>query len=186
MRSKSKNPRRRFLGYAVAFLAGVGATFASIPFIRSRRHSQPLPPIDVDVSKMVDGQILAVRTPHKPTIYVLKRSSDTVEQLLRENSRLTDPLSLESDQPEYARNVTRSIRPEFLVVEALCTHLGCNVGHIAAGTDEHFPEGGFMCPCHGARYDSAGRVWRNGPSPRNLGVPQYSFVDSHTIRLEWE
>ena len=183
--SEMTNPsRRRVLGFAAAFLAGVGATLAALPFIRSLRNvGPPPPPVDVDLTKMVDGQLVAVESQLRP-IYILKRGQETLRKLSAPNPELADPLSLESAQPVDAQNTWRSVRPDILVVDAVCTHLDCTVGLVPAGIVEGLPDGGFLCPCHGAAYDLAGRVLRGGPAPLNLPVPAHRFVDANTLRLD--
>jgi ubiquinol-cytochrome c reductase iron-sulfur subunit len=133
---------------------------------------------------MVDGQLLAVHWPFGPgTVYILKRSQETLQTLGIGDRILADPSSDESEQPESAKNPFRSLRPDFLVIAAHCTHLGCNVGHVPKGQNEWFPTGGFMCPCHGSKYDFSGRVHKNMPAPFNLAVPSYRFIDENTIQL---
>ena len=184
MNVPSNSGRRRFLGYAVTFLGGIGAALGTIPFLRSWRNRQPIPTLDVDVSKMVDGQLIAVQWPFGPnTVYILKRSPAAVASLRTPDPKLADANSDESQQPVGAKNPLRSIRPDFLVVGAHCTHLGCNVGHVAKGQVEWFPVGGFMCPCHGSMYDFAGRVYQHQAAPTNLVVPKYRFLNDHTIQL---
>lgn len=184
MDDRKDSGRRKFLGYAVAFLGGIGATLAAVPFLRSWRNKQPIPTLDVTVSKMVDGQLLAIQWPFGPeTVYILKRSREVLQLLDTDDPVLADPDSSESEQPNAATNRYRSIRPEFLVVRAHCTHLGCNVGLVPKGQNESFPSGGFMCPCHGSRYDFSGRVHHGMPAPSNLAVPKYRFVDDNTIQF---
>jgi ubiquinol-cytochrome c reductase iron-sulfur subunit len=131
---------------------------------------------------MVGGQLLAVSWFGR-TVYVLKRTPEMLDSLNQANPRLADPFSKDSDQPDGASNNYRSLKPEFLVVEGVCTHLGCNVGHIGSGVVDALPNGGFQCPCHGSWYDLAGRVGRNLPAPKNLGVPAHRFIDDHTLQL---
>ena len=124
----------------------------------------------------------------KDLIYVARRTPEQIESLSQPNIRLKDPNSLESEQPEYTMNNHRSVNPEYFVAHGLCTHLGCSTSHISPNNVEPYlqdvlPNGGFLCPCHGAVYDSAGRVYKNMPAKRNLVVPEYEFIDETTIRF---
>lgn len=183
------NNRRKFLGRAVAGVIAFGAGMASIPLLGSLKPSaRAIPPRElIEFPKLEPGQILAYYTPWMTTIYILRRTDEQLEALKRGSETLRDPSSQESSQPDYAQNVYRSLKPEFLVVEAQCTHLGCNVAYWGPGEDnydEYVNEtGGFFCPCHGSKYDVAGRVIKNVPAPRNLAVPDYEFVSDTSIRV---
>ncbi len=126
---------------------------------------------------------------HNKPIYILKRDQDAINSLEIDNPKLRDTASSQSKQPENAKNTFRSIKPEILVVESICTHKGCSVAYDPPGKNR-FPKdhvlskyGGFYCACHGAVYDAAGRVFKNNPAPHNLVVPQHEFLNEHTIRF---
>ena len=183
------NDRRNFLGRAVALLGAFGAGLAAIPFLGSLKPSaRTIEPREIiEFPKLAPGQVLAHTTPWRTTIYIIRRTEEMLRALQRGADSLRDPLSEKSEQPAYAQNPYRSINPEFLVVEAECTHVGCNVAFWGPGQDPYDKymneTGGFFCPCHGSKYDSAGRVTKFGPAPRNLIVPDYEFVSATSIRV---
>jgi ubiquinol-cytochrome c reductase iron-sulfur subunit len=184
-----RNNRRKFLGRAVALAATFGAGMASIPFFGSLKPSaRTTPPREViEFPKLQPGQVLAHSTPWLTTIYIIRRTTEQLRLLAEGSELLRDPLSKDSEQPEYAQNNYRSLDPEYLVVEAECTHLGCHVSYWGPGEDDYDEyinkTGGFFCPCHGSKYDLAGRVVKNVPAPRNLIVPDYEFVSDSSIRI---
>lgn len=171
--------RRRFLTAATSVIGGVGAACAIFPFIASWEPSvkaQALgAPVEVDISKLESGQKITVAWRGLP-IFVVNRPKDAIEHLSLVESHLRDPLSHESQQPKYADNFYRSIKENIFVVEAVCTHLGCvplykpEIGSIDADW-----QGGFFCPCHGSKYDMAGRVYKGVPAPLNLVIPPYEY-----------
>jgi ubiquinol-cytochrome c reductase iron-sulfur subunit len=155
-----------------------------VPFISSlkpnRRTLAAAGPVTVDVSQLQPGQQLTVTWRGKP-IWVIHRTAEMLAQLQLPNLALRDPMSRVTQQPAYAQNPWRSIRPEYLVIVAVCTHLGCTPEY-----RQHDPvfsdhAGGFYCPCHGSRFDLAGRVYQHVPAPINLEVPPYRFIDDHTL-----
>ena len=174
--------RRRVLTLMTAAAGGIGVVAVAFPFLASLKPSaraQALgAPIEVDVSKIEAGQRITVEWRGKP-IYIVRRTPEALAELDGLASRLRDPESNASDQPQYAHNVYRSLEPEIFVVIGVCTHLGCaplyrpEVGAADIGSD--WP-GGFFCPCHGSRFDLAGRVFQGVPAPLNLAVPPYRFV----------
>lgn len=174
--------RRHFLTVATSVIGGVGVVFAAVPFVASFRPSaraQALGgPVRVDISKLEDGAMVRVVWRGRP-VWVLRRSKEMLDRLAHQQVSLSDPASEESEQPDYARNEFRSIRPEILVVVGTCTHLGCapierfDVGAADLGADWI---GGFFCPCHGSKFDLAGRVFAGVPAPTNLPIPPHRFV----------
>jgi ubiquinol-cytochrome c reductase iron-sulfur subunit len=181
--------RRHFLTVATVVTGGAGAIAAAVPFVASFKPSaraQALgAPVTVDISKLEPGALLRVEWRGR-AIYVVNRTDEMLETLQKDAGILEDPLSEESDQPEYAKNEHRSVRREFLVVEGVCTHLGCaplprfEVGPADLGAD--WP-GGFYCPCHGSKFDLAGRVFAGVPAPTNLPVPPYRYINDNTILI---
>ena len=184
--------RRRFLTVTTAVVGGVGVVAAAVPFIKSWEPSARAraagAPVNVDLSKIELGQLLTVAWRSLP-VFVVNRTPQMLAALPSVDGRLVDPKSdgTSSDQqPKYAQNGTRSIKPEWLVVEGVCTHLGCVPGYVPQIGPEPFdPEwkGGFYCPCHKSRYDLAGRVFQNVPAPKNLQVPPYNFLDDKTVQI---
>ena len=179
--------RRKFLTAATIATGAVGAVFATVPFIESwspseRARAQGIP-VELDLSKLDPGQ-MAVPVWRKTPIYVVRRTPEMVAHVAGHDSELKDPKSEDSEQPEYAKNTLRSRTDEFLVLIGVCTHLGClPKQRFAAG--ELYPNwpGGFFCPCHGSRFDLAGRVFDGSPASTNLRVPRYSYPDPRTLRI---
>jgi ubiquinol-cytochrome c reductase iron-sulfur subunit len=181
--------RRHFLTVATAVTGGVGLAASAVPFVASFKPSaraQALgAPVEVDVSKLEPGALLKVEWRGRP-IYVLHRTERMLVQLDKVEADLADPSSEDSLQPTYAQNEFRSIRPSFLVLEGVCTHLGCaplprfEVAPVDLGPDW---AGGFYCPCHGSKFDLAGRVYAGVPAPTNLTVPPYRYVNDSTIQI---
>ncbi|MDJ0941300.1 MAG: ubiquinol-cytochrome c reductase iron-sulfur subunit [Woeseiaceae bacterium] len=187
------NKRRRVLKYLTAFFAGVGATVAAIPFVGSLRRPKNLPPppemfVLADITKLKVGQVMPLILNQK-LVFILRRPPEAIDFLLQtEIPGLRDPGSLESEQPEGLDTPLRSIRSDIFVAYAECTHVGCAVAFSQPMPDRDWygsdwPGGHFSCPCHGSVYDTAGRVHKWGPAPKNLGVPYYEFVDENTIRI---
>ena len=178
--------RRKFLTFATGAIAGVGAVLASIPFVKSMNPPKHIKQKtwDIDFAKLRPGQLMVHVVESKP-IFIALRTKEDLEGLDIDNNKLKDPDSEESDQPELSKNKYRSIEPEIFVAEGLCTHLGCSPAHVKS--DQNFlppkATGGYFCPCHGAVYDSAGRVLKGGPAPRNLRVPVYEFIEDRKIRI---
>lgn len=180
--------RRGFLTVATAAVGAVGIGFATVPFIASWSPSERAraagAPVDVDLTKVEPGQMVMVPY-RKRTMYIVHRTPDMVARLAGHDGELKDPTSTQSDQPEYARNAGRALRDDFLVIEGTCTHLGClpKARFDAVSSPElgaNWP-GGFFCPCHGSRFDLAGRVFTGSPAGTNLRVPVYSYPDEDTL-----
>ena len=179
--------RRKFLIAATAGTGAVGAVLTAVPFVASWNPSESARaaglPTEVDLSKMEPGQ-MSTHFWRKKQIYVVKRTPEMLASLGTHDGELKDPKSEESDQPEYARNDARSLKPDVLVLIGTCTHLGCLP---KARFEKALPElgadwpGGFFCPCHGSKFDLAGRVFNGSPASQNLRVPLYSFRDDKTL-----
>jgi ubiquinol-cytochrome c reductase iron-sulfur subunit len=181
--------RRHFLPVATVVTGGVGAIATAVPFFASFKPSaraQALgAPVEVDVSKLEIGALLKVEWRGRP-IYILHRSDEMIASLKGDVSLLRDPASEDSVQPNYAQNEHRSVRPAFLVLEGVCTHLGCapmpRFEVAPADLGPQWP-GGFYCPCHGSKFDLAGRVFAGVPAPANLTVPPYRYINDSTILI---
>ncbi|PCI07243.1 MAG: ubiquinol-cytochrome c reductase iron-sulfur subunit [Gammaproteobacteria bacterium] len=180
--------RRRFLVNATSVVAAVGAGFVAVPFLSSwmpsERAKNAGAPVEVDISKLEVGRLLVVEWQSKP-VWIVKRSEKTLADLTKNDSILQDPNSENIDQqPAYAQNHDRSIKPEVLVLVGICTHLGCSpsfrpeIGSVDLGADWL---GGFFCPCHSSRFDLAGRVFQGMPAPTNLVVPPHKYVSDNVI-----
>ncbi|USZ15134.1 ubiquinol-cytochrome c reductase iron-sulfur subunit [Moraxella sp. FZFQ2102] len=174
--------RRRVLIATTAAIGAVGVGAIATPFVRSWYPSAKAEAAGAavvqDIAGVENGQMITVKYRGKP-IFVVKRTEEMVANLEKVTPKLSDPNSELSVQPEECKNATRSLTPEVLVVEGVCTHLGCaptfrpEVGAADLGGADWY--GGFFCPCHGSLYDLAGRVYSGVPAPTNLPVPIYSI-----------
>lgn len=174
-------PRRRFLVAATAALGAVGSVAAAVPFIASMSPSARAraagAPVDVDISKIEPGQMLRVAWRGKP-VWVVLRTPEMLADLPKNDPKLRDPKSLESIQPPYCKNESRAIKPEYLVVVGICTHLGCSPTYRPElAPPDLGPDwrGGWLCPCHGSRYDLAARVYKDVPAPLNMVIPPHHY-----------
>ncbi|MEX0731527.1 MAG: ubiquinol-cytochrome c reductase iron-sulfur subunit [Aquisalimonadaceae bacterium] len=181
--------RRRFLTAATSVVGGVGAAFVAVPFLAywkpSARAQAAGAPVEVDISQLEPGQLLNVKWRGNP-VWIFRRTEDAVGDLDKLEGVLRDPESSEPQQPEYAQNRHRSIRPDIMVLVGICTHLGCSPLFRPDSRPEGIERdwfGGFFCPCHGSYFDLAGRVYTGVPAPTNLVVPPHHFVDDNTILI---
>ena len=180
--------RRNFLIGATTAVGSAGVVGLAVPFVGSWNPSAKAlaagAPVKVDISKLSVGEILGpIPAWRDKPIFVVKRSDAMLEQLNSMNDRLADPESQREQQPGYAQNGTRSIKPDVLVLVGLCTHLSCSPKYRPAIQPEVFDEewiGGFFCPCHGSKFDLAGRVYTGVPAPSNLEVPPH-FYESDSV-----
>ena len=181
--------KRRFLTAATSAVGAVGAAFVAVPFVKSMSPSARAQaagaPVEADISKMEPGQMLTVEWRGKP-VWVVRRTEETLNDLKALDGILSDPASAESDQPAYCQNAARAIKPEYLVTVGICTHLGCSptfrpeMAPADLGPDW---KGGFFCPCHGSRFDLAGRVYQGVPAPTNLVIPPHNYVSDTRILI---
>ncbi|MDH5483876.1 MAG: ubiquinol-cytochrome c reductase iron-sulfur subunit [Gammaproteobacteria bacterium] len=181
--------KRRFLTASTAVVGAVGAGFVAVPFVASWSPSERAKtagaPVEVDISKLQEGQKVTVEWRGKP-VWIVKRSKKSLEELTTLDAGLRDPASENNQQPEYARNPARSIKPEIMVMVGICTHLGCSPTHrpeVAPADLGADWIGGFFCPCHGSKFDLAGRVYSGVPAPLNLEVPPHYYKSENTILI---
>lgn len=178
--------KRRFLTGAATVVGGTGLVLTAVPFINywlpSARTKAAGAPVEVDVSKLEPGQRVSPEWRGKP-VWVLRRDERMLDTLPKLNDQLRDPEStVASQQPPYAQNIHRSIKPEYLVLIGICTHLGCSpLFEPEPGAISNDWLGGFFCPCHGSKFDLAGRVYQGVPAPTNMPVPPYRFADESTV-----
>ncbi len=181
--------RRKFLTNATIATGVVGAAFVAVPFVESWTPSERAralgAPTELDITKIDPGQMTIVTWRRQP-IYVVRRTPEMVQHIQGHDGELKDPNSEDSKQPEYAKNAMRSRKAEYLVLIGTCTHLGClPKQRFEAASAEMGPSwpGGFFCPCHGSRFDLAGRVLKGSPASLNLVVPPYEYPNEKTLRV---
>ena len=180
--------RRRFLTLSTAVVGGVGAAAVAVPFIKSWNPSAKAKaagaPVELDISKIEEGQLVRVMWQGKP-VWVVRRSDQIVKQLSDIEPLLRDPGSSEPQQPNYISESHRSLKPELFVAVGLCTHLGCSPTYLPAGFGEQVEgvESGFFCPCHGSKFDMAGRVFKSVPAQLNLVIPPYTYLNENRILI---
>lgn len=182
--------RRRFLTAATSVVGAIGAGFAVAPFVLSMNPSARAQaagaPVEADVSKLEPGQMLTIEWRGKP-VWIVYRSEQNISDLPGLDAQLLDPSSAVRMEPDYAQNALRSREgtDKYAVLVGICTHLGCSptyrpdIGAADLGGDEW--KGGFFCPCHGSRFDLAGRVYSGVPAPKNLEVPPYMYLSENRI-----
>ena len=171
----------------------VGGAFTAVPFVSSFEPSERAKaagaPVEVDISALKPSTQVTVEWRGKP-VWIVRRTPEQVAELPKNDSELADPKSLRKPDeftPSYARNEWRSIKPEFLVVVGICTHLGCSPSdRFQPGPQASLPDnwqGGFLCPCHGSTFDLAGRVFKNKPAPDNLEVPPHMYIGNNRLLI---
>jgi ubiquinol-cytochrome c reductase iron-sulfur subunit len=181
--------KRRFLVAATTVVGGAAAVTAAVPFVMSMLPSQRAKaagaPVMADMSKIEPGMLVTAEWRGKP-VWIVHRTPEMLGLLGQHDDKLRDPKSEEAQQPVYCKNPTRSIKPEYLVVVGICTHLGCVPNYRPelgpADLGAHWP-GGFLCPCHGSLYDLAARVYKDVPAPLNLVVPPHKYVTDSLLLI---
>jgi len=189
MSDEGVDPRRRRLLTITTGLGLVGTAFAATPFVLSMlpsaRAKAAGAPVEVDISKLEPGQALTIEWRGRP-VWIVRRTPEMLSTLKQDEALLADPhCRVSSQQPPYAKNDYRSIKPEILVLIGICTHLGCSPAQRLtpgpeSGLGDDWP-GGFFCPCHGSKFDLAGRVFRDVPAPVNLVVPRHQYLTDTRI-----
>jgi ubiquinol-cytochrome c reductase iron-sulfur subunit len=181
--------KRNFLLAATTGVGVVGAVTVAIPFVSSMLPSERAKaagaPVEVDISSCETGVLKTAEWRGK-VIWIVKRSKEMLDDLPTLNDKLSDPMLEVDQQPAYCKNATRSIKPEVIVLIGLCTHLGCSPTPKFKMTGEGMGEdwkGGFLCPCHGSKFDLAGRVFKGSPAPINLEVPPHKYLTDNTILI---
>ena len=183
------NKRRRLLTIATTGIGMAGAVGLVVPFAGSMVPSEKAKaagaPVEVDISRLEPGQQLTVEWRGKP-VWIIKRTKESLELLPSVASRLVDPESRAEQQPVYAQNTYRSIREDILVLVGICTHLGCSPKYqpeIGAVSFDNDWKGGFLCACHGSKFDLAGRVFIGVPAPTNLVVPRHKYLNENRLLI---
>ena len=181
--------RRHALLVATSVMGGIGLLATAVPFVASFQPSEQAKalggPISIDVSGLLPGEMQTLAWRGRP-VWVMRRSEAMVHALQQNDAALADPLSRRSEQPPACVNPTRSLRPDLFVAVGVCTHLGCTpilrLDDSRLNAELHAP-GGFLCPCHGSRFDLAGRVVKNVPAPTNLDIPDHHFTSKSTLQI---
>ncbi len=181
--------KRNFLITATACTGAIGAAVAAVPFVGSMLPSERAKaagaPVQVDISKIEPGSMITAEWRGKP-VWIINRTDEMIADLARHDDKLSDPNSdVVSQQPSYCKNADRSIKPNLAVIVGICTHLGCSpTTKMQAGGDmgESWT-GGFFCPCHGSKFDLAGRVFKGSPAPINLVVPPHQYLNDTTLLI---
>lgn len=184
------NGRRRFLTAVTGGMGVIGGVFAATPFVLSMAPSERAKaagaPVEIDISKLEPGQMIKEIWRGNP-VWVVSRTPEMIESLKQVEGELRDPDSDNSIQPGFAQNDYRSLKPEILVLIGICTHLGCSpVQKFAIGPESGISDdwpGGFFCPCHGSKFDLAGRVYQQVPAPTNMVVPPYKYISDSLILI---
>jgi len=181
--------RRRMLTAATAGVGAIGAVAMVVPFgmslLPSEKAKAAGAPVEVDISMVEPGQQLTVAWRGKP-VWVVNRPQSVLDDLPSLNDALTDPMLEVPQQPEYCKNSTRSIKPEYLIVVGICTHLGCSPTYrpeIAPADLGPDWKGGYFCACHGSRFDLAGRVFKGSPAPTNLVIPPHQYLTETLVQI---
>jgi ubiquinol-cytochrome c reductase iron-sulfur subunit len=180
--------RRKFLTLTTGVVGAVGAAAVAVPFVKSWSPSEKAKaagaPVTVDISKIQPGQLIRVEWRGKP-VWVVSRTQKILDELATLNDKLRDPESLEAQQPDYATNATRSVKSEIFLAVGICTHLGCSPTYLPDSFSEQVEgvESGFFCPCHGSKFDMAGRVFQNVPAPLNLVIPPHYYASETQILI---
>lgn len=181
--------KRRFLIQMTSVVGGAGAVGLVVPFVKSMNPSARAQaagaPVAVDISKLQPGEMVIVEWRKKP-VWIVNRTDQNMADLAKLEDKLADPVSEGSKQPEYAKNQYRSSEKHknILVMEGICTHLGCSPKYRPEVAPADLGEdwiGGFFCPCHGSRFDLAGRVFSGVPAPTNMPVPPFKFLNDTTV-----
>ena len=184
------NRSRRMLLIATAGAGGALAVGAAVPFVASLTPSERAlaagAPVEVDIDKLAPGEMMVVEWRGKP-VWIINRTKEMLDSLKKTEGEVSDPNSDKPMQPEYAKNETRSIKPEILVAVGICTHLGCSPSDkfktgAESGVSADWP-GGFLCPCHGSTFDMAGRVYKSKPAPDNLEIPPHKYLSDAKILI---
>jgi ubiquinol-cytochrome c reductase iron-sulfur subunit len=188
--SQPVDPKRRRVLIAATSAAGaVGVGFTAVPFIAAMNPSAKAraagAPVQADVSKLEPGALMRVKYRGQP-IWIVHRTDKMLEALPTMDSKLVDPTSEVPQQPEYCANPTRAIKDKYFVAIGICTHLGCSPTYRPEFAPDDLGadwKGGWFCPCHGSKFDLAGRVFKGVPAPTNLVIPKHTYVNETTVLI---
>lgn len=190
MSENANNDKRRRLVIATGAAGAIAGVGAATPFVLSMTPSARAraagAPVEVDIAKVERGMMITVEWRGKP-VWILHRTRDMLEEIPKTDDRVADPNSKVPMQPDYAKNELRSIKPDYLVLVGICTHLGCSpTAKLLPGEQSGLGDdwtGGFFCPCHGSKFDLAGRVYKGVPAPTNLQVPPHTYLSDSRLLI---
>ena len=189
MSEKKIDSTRRNLIVATAAVGGAAGVAAAIPFAwswwPSERAKAAGAPVEADISNLAPGELQVVEWRGKP-VWIVRRTKEMLDAVRKSDDKVTDPRSNELLQPAYAKNENRSIKPEYLVLVGICSHLGCSPQQKTAEAKAEMGAdwvGGFLCPCHGSKFDLAGRVYKGAPAPVNLEVPPHAYLSDTRLLI---
>lgn len=180
--------KRKFL-IATSAVGALGCAAAAVPFVTSMTPSERAKaagaPVEVDISKVAPGEMMTTEWRGKP-VWIINRTDEMTAELAKHNGQLSDPsCDVTSQQPSYCKNPSRAIKPNLAVIVGICTHLGCSPSAKLQPKGDMGDSwtGGFFCPCHGSKFDLAGRVFKGSPAPINLVVPPYKYLTDNTLLI---
>lgn len=180
--------KRNFL-IATSAVGALGCAAVAVPFVKSMTPSERAKaagaPVEVDISKIAPGAMITVEWRGKP-VWIINRTDEMIAELAKHDGQLTDPgCEVVSQQPSYCKNADRSLKPNLAVIVGICTHLGCSptAKMQPKGDMGENWSGGFFCPCHGSKFDLAGRVFKGSPAPINLVVPPHKYLTENTLLI---
>ena len=189
MSEKKIDNTRRNLIVATTLVAGAAGAGVAIPFVwsfwPSERAKAAGAPVEADISSLAPGELQVVEWRGKP-VWIMRRTKEMLEAVKKSDDKVTDPRSEVPLQPEYAKNEYRSIKPEILVLVGICSHLGCSPQQKTSEAKGEMGAdwvGGFLCPCHGSKFDLAGRVYKGAPAPVNLDVPPHAYLSDTKLLI---
>jgi len=189
MSEKKIDHTRRNLIVATSAVAGAAGAGVAIPFAwswwPSERAKAAGAPVEADISNIAPGELAVVEWRGKP-VWIMRRTKEMLESVRKADDKVTDPKSEVAAQPDYAKNENRSIKPEFLVLVGICSHLGCSPQQKSSEAKGEMGAdwaGGFLCPCHGSKFDLAGRVYKGAPAPINMEVPPHTYLSDTKLLI---
>jgi ubiquinol-cytochrome c reductase iron-sulfur subunit len=189
MSEKKIDNTRRNLIVATSAVAGAAGAGVAIPFAwswwPSERAKAAGAPVEADISNIAPGELAVVEWRGKP-VWIMRRTKEMLESVRKADDKVTDPKSEVAAQPDYAKNENRSIKPEFLVLVGICSHLGCSPQQKSSEAKGEMGAdwaGGFLCPCHGSKFDLAGRVYKGAPAPINMEVPPHAYLSDSKLLI---
>ncbi len=189
MSEKKIDSTRRNLIVATAAVGGGASAAAAIPFAwswwPSERAKAAGAPVEADISNLAPGEMQIIEWRGKP-VWIVRRTKEMLDSVRKSDDKVTDPKSDELLQPAYAKNANRSIKPEIMVLVGICSHLGCSPQTKGADAKAEMGAdwvGGFLCPCHGSKFDLAGRVYKGAPAPVNLEVPPHTYLSDTKLLI---